>query len=197
MVATAGVAEDQVPPVTVEESVVVPFEQMAVVPESVPLEGYGVIVNTKASETEVKPVTVMVRMTVPLEISELLGVYVVIEFDEFKNVPDPEDVHKTVPLFEIPLVVNELPAQIVASDPAFELGEGLSLSMILTKPEASKIDAFTGSESVIFIVSVDSMNESSMMGIVKVFIVSPGEKFKVPVTLVKSIPDVAVPFDEV
>jgi hypothetical protein len=39
MVATAGVAEDQAPPVTEELNVEVPLEQMAVVPEIVPAEG--------------------------------------------------------------------------------------------------------------------------------------------------------------
>ena len=36
IVATEVVAEDQVPPLTVEESVVVPFEQMACIPDNVP-----------------------------------------------------------------------------------------------------------------------------------------------------------------
>ena len=39
MVATAGVAEDQAPPVTEELKVEVPLEQIAVVPEIVPAEG--------------------------------------------------------------------------------------------------------------------------------------------------------------
>ena len=39
IVATVGLAEDQVPPFTVEESVVVPLEQIACVPESVPVGG--------------------------------------------------------------------------------------------------------------------------------------------------------------
>ena len=45
MDATEEVPADQVPPVTVEERVVVPFEQIAVVPESVPAEGGGVTVT--------------------------------------------------------------------------------------------------------------------------------------------------------
>jgi hypothetical protein len=45
MVATAGVAEDQLPPVTEEVSVEVPFAQIAVVPERVPAEGAAVTVT--------------------------------------------------------------------------------------------------------------------------------------------------------
>ncbi len=45
MVATAVVAEDQEPPVTVELNVEVPLEQMAVVPEIVPAEGAAVTVT--------------------------------------------------------------------------------------------------------------------------------------------------------
>ena len=44
-VATAGVAEDQLPPVTEEESVEVPLEQIAVVPEIVPADGAAVTVT--------------------------------------------------------------------------------------------------------------------------------------------------------
>ena len=45
MDATEEVPADQVPPEIVEESVVVPFEQIAVVPESVPAEGGAVTVT--------------------------------------------------------------------------------------------------------------------------------------------------------
>ncbi len=45
MVATAGVAEDQAPPVTDELKVEVPLEQIAVVPEIVPAEGAAVTVT--------------------------------------------------------------------------------------------------------------------------------------------------------
>ena len=45
MVATAGVAEDQAPPVTEEVSVEVPLEQIAVVPEIVPADGAAVTVT--------------------------------------------------------------------------------------------------------------------------------------------------------
>ena len=44
MLATAGVAEDQDPPVTEEVKVEEPFAQMAVVPAIVPAEGTGVTV---------------------------------------------------------------------------------------------------------------------------------------------------------
>jgi hypothetical protein len=47
IVATAGVAEDQLPPVTEEESVEVPLEQIAVVPEIVPAAGAAVIVTVE------------------------------------------------------------------------------------------------------------------------------------------------------
>jgi hypothetical protein len=45
MVATAGVVEDQAPPVTEEVSVEVPLEQIAVVPEIVPADGAAVTVT--------------------------------------------------------------------------------------------------------------------------------------------------------
>ena len=45
MVATAGVAEDQAPPLTEELNVEVPLEQIAVVPEIVPAEGAAVTVT--------------------------------------------------------------------------------------------------------------------------------------------------------
>jgi hypothetical protein len=45
IVATAGVAEDQAPPVTEEVSVEVPLEQIAVVPEIVPADGAAVTVT--------------------------------------------------------------------------------------------------------------------------------------------------------
>lgn len=45
--ATDGVEEDQVPPVAVVEIVDVPFEQIAVVPESVPADGGAVTVTVK------------------------------------------------------------------------------------------------------------------------------------------------------
>ena len=45
IVATAGVAEDQLPPVTVEVSVEDPLAQIAVVPEMVPAVGTAVTVT--------------------------------------------------------------------------------------------------------------------------------------------------------
>ncbi len=45
IVATAGVAEDQLPPVTEEVSVEDPFAQIAVVPEMVPAVGTAVTVT--------------------------------------------------------------------------------------------------------------------------------------------------------
>ena len=61
IVATAGVAEVQAPPVTVEPSVEDPFEQIAVVPEIVPAEGAAVTVTVAVVETFAHPpVPVMV-----------------------------------------------------------------------------------------------------------------------------------------
>ena len=53
--ATEGVREDQVPPVTVEVSVVVPFEQMAVVPESVPADVGAVTVTVNVAVAFAQP----------------------------------------------------------------------------------------------------------------------------------------------
>ena len=47
--ATDEVPADHVPPLTVEESVVVPFEHIAVVPESVPAVGGAVTVIVKVA----------------------------------------------------------------------------------------------------------------------------------------------------
>ena len=47
--ATDDVPADHVPPVTVEESVVVPFEQIACVPESVPADGGAVTVMVEVA----------------------------------------------------------------------------------------------------------------------------------------------------
>ena len=53
--ATEEVPADQVPPEIVEESVVVPFEQMAVVPESVPADGGAVTVTVKVAVAFAQP----------------------------------------------------------------------------------------------------------------------------------------------
>jgi hypothetical protein len=55
MVATAGVAEDQLPPVTEEVSVEVPFAQIPVVPEMVPGVGTAVTVTVAVVETLAQP----------------------------------------------------------------------------------------------------------------------------------------------
>ena len=68
MVATAGVAEDQAPPVTEELKVEVPLEQIAVVPEIVPAEGAAVTVTVlvaTASAQPPVPVIVYEIVTVP------------------------------------------------------------------------------------------------------------------------------------
>ena len=55
MVATAGVAEDQAPPVTEEPKVEVPLEQIAVVPEIVPAEGAAVTVTVAVAVASAQP----------------------------------------------------------------------------------------------------------------------------------------------
>ncbi len=55
MVATAGVAEDQLPPVTEDVKVEEPFAQMAVVPEIVPAEGTAVTVTVAVVLTFAQP----------------------------------------------------------------------------------------------------------------------------------------------
>ena len=61
MVATAGVAEDQLPPLTEEVRVEVPLEQIAVVPEIVPADGAAVTVTVAVAVALAQPpVPVMV-----------------------------------------------------------------------------------------------------------------------------------------
>ena len=61
MVATAGVAELQAPPVTEELSVEDPFAQIAVVPEMVPAEGTAVTLTVAVVVASAQPpVPVMV-----------------------------------------------------------------------------------------------------------------------------------------
>jgi hypothetical protein len=55
IVATAGVAEDHVPPLTEEVKVEDPLEQIAVVPEIVPAEGGAVTVTVAVVETFAQP----------------------------------------------------------------------------------------------------------------------------------------------
>jgi hypothetical protein len=55
MVATAGVAEDQLPPVTEEVKVEDPLEQIAVVPEMVPAEGAAVTVTVAVVVAAAQP----------------------------------------------------------------------------------------------------------------------------------------------
>ena len=85
------------------------------------------------------------------------------------KVPVPEVVQVIVPLLATPEVVKILPAQILASVPAFASGVLLSLSKMDTVAAPSKIDAFTGSDNIILMVSIDSTVASSVIEIVKVF----------------------------
>ena len=105
IVATAGVAEVQVPPFIVELSVEDPLEQIAVVPEIVPAEGAGVRVNTMLSVNVEDPLTVTVNVTVPAAISDVLGLYVAVLVVPLTNVPVPEVVQAIVPFIELPEVV--------------------------------------------------------------------------------------------
>ncbi len=85
IVATAGVAEVQAPPVTVELSVEEPFEQIAVVPEIVPAEGGVVTVPVNETVWFVAPVELIVNVpeTLPLEALFAKRTYTVVAF----NVP--------------------------------------------------------------------------------------------------------------
>jgi hypothetical protein len=56
-----------------------------------------------------------------------------------------------------------------------------SLSIIVTTPAPSKIDAFVGSESVMLIVSDVSITASSITGTVKVLVVWFALKVRTPV----------------
>ena len=67
MVATAGVAEDQEPPVTEELKVEVPLEQMAVVPEIVPAEGAAETVTVLVATASAQP-------PVPVIVYEIVAV---------------------------------------------------------------------------------------------------------------------------
>ncbi len=72
----------------------------------------------------------------------------------------------------------------MAFAPASEDGIDPSLSKIVTNPAPSKIDAFVGSVSVTLIVSEDSTNKSSDIGMVKDLEVWPGVKVNIPLTKV-------------
>ncbi len=79
--------------------------QVGCVTFPVAIEGKEFIVNSKLSETVEVPVTVMIKVTLPVVISEELGVYVALVVVPLVNVPVPEDVQAMVPLFETPDVV--------------------------------------------------------------------------------------------
>jgi hypothetical protein len=55
IVATAGVAEDQAPPVTDDVKVEDPFAHIAVVPEIIPAVGTAVTVTVAVVETSAQP----------------------------------------------------------------------------------------------------------------------------------------------
>ena len=79
MVATEGVAEDQLPPVTEEVKVEEPLAQIAVVPEIVPAEGAAVTVT----------VAVVVAAAVLLQLGVAVGTLVVNLLELKSAVVDP------------------------------------------------------------------------------------------------------------
>jgi hypothetical protein len=127
------------------------------------------------------PVTVIVSVTLPAVISAALGVYVAVAVVPLVKVPVPDVVQAIVPLLEIPEVVKVDPEQILASAPALDIGVLLSLSIILTIPVPSRIDAFVGSDNVTSIVSRDSTFASSIIEKVMVLVSVFAVKFNVAV----------------
>jgi len=168
-VAIAVLLDVQVPPLTVEAKVVVVPTHIACEPDKVPADGCGVIVNTITSDAEPVPVTVIVKLTEPAVMSDVLGVYVAVTVVPFVKVPVPEVVQAIVPLFATPEVVKVLPEQMTPSTPALDSGVLLSLSKIETVAAPSKIDEFIGSDNVTLMVSIDSTVTSSVIEIVKVW----------------------------
>lgn len=81
---------------------------------------------------------------------------------------------------------DTVPAQVVKSvnDPEEEITLPPSLSMMVTIPVLSVMDAPTGFDKITLINSLDSADISSIIGMVKVFEVSPAAKVKVPVLVV-------------
>jgi hypothetical protein len=142
IVATAGVAEDQLPPVIVDVNVEVPLEQIAVVPEIVPGVGTAVTVTvlvTVALAQPPVPVTVYVIVVVPaaipvitpdvftVAIAELLVVQVPPEIVEANVVVEPTQiawVPESVPALggfvTVPVAVNVCvvaPVDAILTDP--------------------------------------------------------------------------------
>ena len=118
IVATPVVAEDQDPPDTVEVSVVLPFEQMAAVPESVPAEGGAVIVIVVVAMEFVQPPvprTVYVINVVPAEAPFTTPVEGFIEategIDEAQVPPVAVVDRVVVPFEQIVVVPESVPAE--------------------------------------------------------------------------------------
>jgi preprotein translocase subunit Sec61beta len=116
--ATEGEAEDQVPPDPVVESVAVPFEQIAVVPEIVPAEGAAVTVTVAVVETFAQPpvpVTVYVITEVPAAtpvtapVLELIVATAGVPEVQVPPVPEVESVED--PFEQIAVVPEIVPAE--------------------------------------------------------------------------------------
>jgi hypothetical protein len=117
MEATEGEAEDHNPPVMVEVIVEVPFEQIAVVPESVPAEGAAVTVTLVfaiAFEQPPVPDTVYVKTEVPADnpvIKPVVELIVATEFvAEDQIPPDNDEDNVGVDPTQIAVVPYKIPA---------------------------------------------------------------------------------------
>lgn len=153
-----------------EATVIVPVAILQdgwVVTAALTPDGAVFIVKTILSVTvKPLPVTVIVSVTVPEEISAALGVYNVAPKVALANVPVPEVVHAIVPFVAVPVVVYVLDEHIDAvAGPASAVGAG-SLSVIVTIPKPSVIDAFVGSDKITLKYSTGSLIASLTIGMV-------------------------------
>ena len=117
IVATAGVAEDQVPPVTGELKVEVPLEQMAVVPEIVPAEGAAVtviVLVAVAFEQPPVPVTVYVMVAVPAATPVIVPpeAEAMLVLEEVQAPPETVEVKVVVEPTHTDCVPDKLPAEV-------------------------------------------------------------------------------------
>jgi hypothetical protein len=118
MVATAGVAEVQDPPVTEDVKVEEPLAQIAVVPEIVPAEGTAVTVTVAVVDTLAQPpvpVIVYVITDVPADTPVTAPVEaLIVATAGVADVQDPpvtEDVKVEEPLAQIAVVPEIVPAE--------------------------------------------------------------------------------------
>ncbi|MFM8658825.1 MAG: hypothetical protein ACKOCQ_02670 [Candidatus Nitrosotenuis sp.] len=118
IVATEVVAEDQLPPVTEEDSVDEPLEQIAVVPEMVPADGAAVTVTVLVAVALAQPpvpVTVYVIVAVPAatpvttpvdELTVAIEALLVVQAP-----PETVEVNVEVAPTQIPCVPDSVPAE--------------------------------------------------------------------------------------